>query len=310
MPVVNRPVVYRVTVPENLAGERLDKALAILLPDLSRRRHREILNRGGVWELDQRIAHPARTVRAGQELTILHPEDFVYPSLQIEQRHVLWEDSDLIAINKEAGWYVQPTAWDRFGNVEAALIAFFQGRWGKPPKLHLLHRLDRETSGVLIVSKTGRVNGPMQRLWSEGKVNKRYRFLCRGEVPEKWSCNEPLGPGPGGKYRIDAVKGKAAQTDFARMATSSVAGDIFSEAEAIPLTGRTHQIRIHATCTGFPILGDTRYDGPDVPGAERTMLHAAALRFTHPFTGKSIELEARPPEDYRRLAASLGLDDK
>lgn len=295
----DKPVTYRVTVPAELAGERLDKAVPALVPGISRTRAREILTRGGVWSHDQRMRAQSRPVEAGMPLIIVHPPEFRYPELVLGEADVLWEDDFLIAIRKQAGWYVQPTAWDVFGNIEHALGVFLQTR-GPKPRLHLTHRLDRDTSGVLIVAKRPEINGPMQRLWSSGGVTKIYNALVAGRAPEQFTADEPLGPGPGARYRVDLQKGKPARTEFRRLGAGAAA----SELEARPLTGRTHQIRIHAAHAGFPLLGDARYGGATQwAGApvSRVMLHARTLAFRHPKNQQEIVLEADPPEDYRSL---------
>lgn len=297
---VDKPITYRVTVPPELAGERLDKAVPALVPGLSRTRTREILTRGGVWAQDQRLRTQSQPVTAGMSLIIVHPPEFRYPELALGAGDVLWEDDFLIAIRKQAGWYVQPTAWDVFGNIEHALGVFLQTRGGGKPRLHLTHRLDRDTSGVLIVAKRPEINGPMQRLWSSGGVTKIYHALVKGVAPEAFTADEPLGPGPNARYRVDTQKGKPARTEFRRLAAGAAA----SELEARPLTGRTHQIRIHAAHAGYPLLGDARYGGPTQWAGEsvaRVMLHARRLAFRHPKNQQEIVLEAEPPADYQAL---------
>lgn len=297
---VDKPITYRVAVPPELAGERLDKAVAALVPGLSRTRVREILTRGGIWSHDQRLRTQSLAVTAGMPLIVVHPPEFRYPELTLGAGDIMWEDDFLVALRKQAGWYVQPTAWDLFGNIEHALHEFLQARGGGKPRLHLTHRLDRDTSGVLIVSKRPDINGPMQRLWSGGGVEKLYVALVKGVAPERFTADEPLGPGPNARYRVDMQKGKPAKTEFRRLAAGAAA----SELEARPLTGRTHQIRIHAAHAGHPLLGDARYGGPttwDGSPVARVMLHAKRLAFRHPKNQQAIALEAEPPEDYRAL---------
>jgi 23S rRNA pseudouridine1911/1915/1917 synthase len=308
----SKPIVERVTVPPELAGQRLDQVIPALVPALSRRRARDILTRGGVWTGDQRIRTQSLEVAAGMPLIIVYPPDFKYRELTIQASDVLWEDRWLIALRKGAGWYVQPTSWDIFGNMERALADFLVQREGlKSTKLHLTHRLDRDTSGVMIVAKEPEINGPMQRLWSSGGVTKIYTALVVGHPPAEWECNEPLGPGGHAQYKVDhSSQGRSAQTFFRTLSLSSNQQDAVAEIEARPQTGRTHQIRIHAAHTGHTLLGDERYEGPyEIGGhiAARVMLHAAALYFRHPMTGEAIRLEAAPPKDYADLKAALGL---
>ena len=300
----DRPVTHRVTATPALQGERIDKALAALIPSVSRRQIRDILVRGGVWNGIHRIRSQCLPVAAGDVLVLVHPPGFIYPEVHLTAAHILWEDPWLVALNKEAGWYVQPNPWDVFGNVEQALIDFLQTREGKKPRLHLTHRLDRDTSGVLIVSRSPDINAQLQKLWNSGGVEKIYRALVSGHPQAEWSCSEPLGPGPNAKHRVDAVKGKPAHTDFKTLRTAGSAEGPWAEIEARPRTGRTHQIRIHAAHTGHPLLGDPRYGGPEQLGGRpvsRVMLHAASLTLRHPKTGEAIRLEAPVPADYAAL---------
>lgn len=301
---VDKPITHRVTVPPELAGERIDKALARLVPGLSRTRAREVLLRGGVWTGDQRVRAQSLAVTAEMPLTVVYPPGFAYPTLTLEAGDVLWEDEWLIALRKQAGWYVQPTAWDLFGNVEHALQSMLDARGGRRGRLHLTHRLDRDTSGVLIVSKRPEINGPMQKLWSGGGVDKRYLALVAGVPPEAFTGDAPLGPGPNARHRVDPVGGRPARTEFRRLAAGSSAAEI----EARPLTGRTHQIRIHAAHAGHPLLGDVRYGGPAAWGeapVERFMLHARSLAFRHPKTGRDTVLETPPPADYAAVREAV-----
>jgi 23S rRNA pseudouridine1911/1915/1917 synthase len=304
-----RPHTLRATVPATLAGERLDKAIPVLFPAVSRTKARTILTHGGVWQGDRRIKTVSMQVTEGMELVVVYPPDFVYPSLTLGEHDILWEDEWLLALRKQAGWYVQPTAWDIFGNVEHALHDFLRAGNTKGVKLHLTHRLDRETSGVLIVSKRPEINGKMQRLWSTGGVEKRYLALVAGAPASDWTSDEPLGPGPNAKYRVDRERGRAALTLFTVLSKSP--GEAYAEVEAEPKTGRTHQIRIHAAHHGHPLLGDVRYGGPAAVNehpVERVMLHSRRLAFRHPVTGAAVTLEAEPPADYvatRSAALSL-----
>jgi RluA family pseudouridine synthase len=295
---LDHPVTSRVRVPATLAGERIDRAIAELAPTLSRRRARDILLRGGVWIGGKRVRSQNQPVVANDELTIIHPPAFQYPQITITDEDILWEDDWFVAIRKAPGWYVQMTPWDVFGNVEHAVNEFMRTKRNHHTPIHLVHRLDRDTSGVLLVSRNPVVNAPIQKLWGEGKVEKIYIALVAGAPPDSWQSDEPLGPGPNARYRVDPIAGKPALTLFQ---TRRRAGGI-AEIEARPKTGRTHQIRIHAAHTGHPLLGDARYGGPmqvDDHPVERIMLHAESLAFRHPRTGANLKLQAEPPADYQ-----------
>ena len=137
----------------------------------------------------------------------------------------------------------------------------------------------------------------MQRQWSSGRVQKTYLALVAGTPPDQWECHEPIGPGPHARYRIDHEKGRPAETAFETI----LRGPGAAEVRALPRTGRTHQIRLHAQHAGSPLLGDVRYGGPAYwQGLQiaRTMLHATELQFQHPKTGQTIQLHADTPADY------------
>lgn len=293
-----RTIVVTRCVPPDLAGERLDRIVAALLPNVSRRQAREIVLRGGVWQGDRRIRTQSLALPAGEMLTIVYPEGFDYPSVTLKATDILWEDAWLMAIYKQPGWYIQPTPWDVFGNVEHAVQLWLDAHGGG--RVHLTHRLDRDTSGVLLISKRPEINRPMQRIWESGDIEKRYTALVCGVPPLAWSCDAPVGPGPQARQRIDLQRGRPALTQFQTLACTEAAAEI----EALPATGRTHQIRVHAAHTGFPLLGDTRYGGPSHWRGhviERAMLHAASLRFRHPKTGGLVDLACPAPLDYQKL---------
>ncbi len=269
--------------------------------------------RGGVWLDERRIEDPEVQVTSGAMLTLRLPPAGGYAELELSAADLAYEDEWLLAVHKGQGWYVGPTPWDTHGNLLAALGRYLAARDGVAPTLHLAHRLDRDTSGVLLVSKAPVVNAPLQVAFAGGLVGKRYLGLCAG-APEWEGLGLRTGHGRGARgrwrlYPIDELgralpagggRVKEARTELAVVAHLPEAALL----AATLLTGRTHQIRLHCAAAGHPLLGDARYGGPssyqgrELPGH---MLHAASLRLAHPITGAPLELSSPLPELFRNL---------
>ncbi|WP_284360209.1 RluA family pseudouridine synthase [Candidatus Phycosocius spiralis] len=239
------------------------------------------------------------------------------PPRQLTPQHQNWirslliyEDSALLAFNKPSGLAVQ-------GGSGIAidfdfLLGAFANRKGHRPKL--VHRLDRETSGLLIVAKTSPAAAHLSAQFASRSLSKRYLALVAGEVAEtRGEIALPLVKINSGGLdlmrpaRENDQDPQAARTDY-RVLAKSVAASLI---EAAPHTGRMHQIRVHMAAFGHAILGDTKYGGLMVAGGKpcpRLMLHAFALDFTHPDTGAPMHLSVAPPSDLIEMAQHLGLD--
>lgn len=271
--------------------------------------------RGGAWLDGRRVADPAAPAPAGATLTLRLPPAGGYPELALTSAALLYEDEWLLAVDKAAGWYVGATPWDVRGNVLAALGRFLAARDGAAPPLHLAHQLDRDTSGVLLVSKAPAANAPLQAAFAGGRVAKTYRCLCAG-LPawESLELHTGHGRSAGGRWRVYPLEElgralpagggqvKAARTALvveARLADAALV-------RALPATGRTHQIRLHTAHAGHPLLGDTRYGGPAHYGARALpghLLHANLLRLDHPLSGAPLVLESPLPAIFHELLA-------
>lgn len=297
----------RATVPPELAGATVryaSLALGIATADEWETRFRH----GGIWRDKWRVADAEMRVEEGTVLTVHQPPAGHYPEVEIAPEHVLYEDETLIALNKQPGVYVHVTPWDTHGNVLAALRRWLSRRDGLTPHLHLAHQLDRDTSGVLLLTKDSRANAPLQHMFANRLVTKQYDAICCGVFAEDSVVIETgHGRGEHGLFRIYPIEEVGQPLPLGNhrvkyMATEFSVRKRFAfatEAQAAPRTGRTHQIRLHLQALGHPLLGDTRYKGLSSVGdlaVSHHLLHAQRLSLWHPLRKETLELTApRPP---------------
>ena len=217
---------------------------------------------------------------------------------------ILYEDRSVMAIDKPAGWMLVPMTWQKTDrNLPAAILSSIASRahWARSRNLKFLqnvHRLDAETTGILLMVKSAGAARPLSKLFESRQMDKRYLVVVQGRPTEnEWVCQQSLGPDPQriGRVRVDSVEGKPAETHFRVIKI----GDVHSLLEATPFTGRTHQIRVHAAESGYPVAGDTTYgDAPYVRGNPPPMgLRAIYLAYTNPFDRKRVVIEA-PVKDF------------
>lgn len=269
--------------------------------------------RGGAWVDGRRVTDPGERVGLGEVVTLRLPPGGVYADVALGAADIAYEDEWLVALHKAAGWYAAPTPWDVTGNVLAALGRFLVARDGAAPSLHLAHRLDRDTSGVLLVSRAQTANGALQAAFAARQVTKHYTCLCAG-VPAWTQLDLRTGHGrsANGRWRVYALdevgmelpsgggRVKEASSSFTREGV--LAGAALLGAE--PHTGRTHQLRLHLAHLGHPILGDARYGGPTTYAGRPLaghLLHAGLLRLPHPISGAALEIASPLPKAFRKL---------
>jgi len=301
------------------AGERLDVFLAAKL-GRSRSQVQALLKAGRV-HLEPATAKSAASyrLRAGDSVTIEpQPEVARGPDLAGEAipLEILYEDAAMLALNKQPGLVVHPAAGNWSGTLVNALIhhrgAQLAARGGAE-RLGIVHRLDKDTSGVILIAKTDEAHEKLSRAFAERELKKFYRALCVGKFRQaSGECRGAIGRHPVDRKKMavkkDSAHGRSAWTDYRVLAQ----GKHGAEVECLLHTGRTHQIRVHLAHLGHPIWGDTLYGrarGPtnDIPAA-RQMLHAARIEFAHPISGRPLTIEAPLPADYVQcLEAMLGL---
>ena len=288
-------------------GERLDVFLARRLDDSSRSQVRRLID-DGLARVDGELERASYRLRFG-EMVAVHEHNAAPLEAAVEiDLQVVYEDSQLAVIDKPAGLTVHPAPGER----EATLIAALLATWpeiaalaeGESDALRpgLAHRLDRDTTGLLMVAKTEQALESLRDQLRERSIEKRYLTIVAGiPDPEAGLIDAPLGRDPADPRRMAVVeRGRPAQTGYRiteRFTDASVL-------ECDLITGRTHQIRVHLAAIGHPIAGDAMY-GFESALIERQALHARSLAFDHPISGERISLQAEPPADIRRLLAAL-----
>jgi len=292
-------------VPEALAGLRLDKALARMFPEHSRNRLQRWLKDGQV-SLDSRSAKPKEKIWGGERVEIRAEPDPSQRSHRPEriELDIVHEDDDILVINKPAGLVVHPGNGNWNGTLLNALL-HHSPKLGALPRAGIVHRLDKDTSGLLVVAKTVEAHTALVRQLQARTVKREYLALVHGSVRGGGEVSAPVGRDPRNRVRMAVVAtGRAALTRYRvvrRFARASLL-------ECSLDTGRTHQIRVHMQSLGHPLVGDPVYRrgrGAEATALKRQALHAARLEFAHPTSGARQRFEARLPEDFRLLLDSL-----
>ena len=288
----------KLVIPLELAGQRLDLALARLLPDESRSRLARLIEEGHVL-VDGRQAQASLKVKSGEHVDVVlapRPTDAAHRAEAIDLA-VVHEDEHLLVIDKPAGLVVHPGSGNWSGTMLNALLHHAKGA-GELPRAGIVHRLDKDTSGLLVVAKTEAAQASLVRQLQARTVKRTYLALARGTVAEGGTIDAPIGRHPVQRTRMAVVaSGKPAVTHY-RVKRRFAAHTLL---ECTLETGRTHQIRVHLAWIGHPIEGDAVYAGKARGAFRRQALHAWKLAFEHPATGKAVRFEAPLPGDFKAL---------
>ena len=299
------------------AGQRLDRFLVSQLPELSRARIQSLMDEGRV-QVDGASRRASHRVAPGEHVTVEIPPP---PPAGVEAEaiplDVLYEDADVAVVNKPAGMIVHPGAGANAGTLVAALLHRFGSGGlstiGGPLRPGIVHRLDKDTSGAIIVARTDEAHRKLVEDFQERLVQKTYVALLHGKIKgEAGTVDFPVSRDLRRRSRMTARRreGRAARTDWrVRLRLGA-----FTFVEADLRTGRTHQIRVHFSALGCPVVGDTLYGAPRQERAAsqllaplgRNFLHAARVAFDHPRTAKRIEIRAPLPAELRDYLVALG----
>jgi 23S rRNA pseudouridine1911/1915/1917 synthase len=305
------------TIPGDLAGLRLDQALAQMFPDYSRSRLKSWLLDGAVL-VDGASLKPRDRVEGGEEvLLIAAPEIVVVSEPEALALDIAFEDDALLVINKPAGLVVHPGAGNLSGTLLNGLLHHVPAL-AELPRAGIIHRIDKDTTGLLLVAKTLPAHTALIRALAERRVSRHYVAICNGVLTGGGRIDVPIGRHPVDRKRM-AVRedGKAALTRYTVAERFRGHTRVKVELE----TGRTHQIRVHFAHQRRALLGDPVYGGrlslpkgatepliAALRGFRRQALHAARLGFAHPVTGRPVEVDAPLPADLAAVLAVLRED--
>jgi 23S rRNA pseudouridine1911/1915/1917 synthase len=290
------------TIPAELAGLRLDQALARLIPDESRSRLARLIEEGRVHVDGEAIA-AKRKLKSGEAVEVaLAPrrEETAHAPEPIELAMV-HEDGDILVVDKPAGLVVHPGSGNWAGTLLNALL-HHAPQLQSLARAGIVHRLDKDTSGLLVVAKNEPAQLALVRQMQARSVKRTYLALVRGKIAARGTVDKPIG-----RHRVQRTKmavvaaGKPAITHY-RVKTALPRHTLL---ECELETGRTHQIRVHLASIGHPIEGDPVYGGRGEARLGRQALHAWKLAFDHPRTGKRVSFQAPPPADFTALLAAL-----
>jgi 23S rRNA pseudouridine1911/1915/1917 synthase len=308
------------TIPDEQAGARLDSVLATLLPQQSRSQIQRLIKDGRVQVAGVRAdkVKASLPVEAGQEVAIDMPPPA--PAAAVPQAlplDVVYEDGDIVVVNKAAGMVVHPAAGHADGTLVNALLHHVDDLSGIGGELRpgIVHRLDKGTSGLMVVAKHDAAHEALAAQFEERHVEKEYVALVWGVLSPGRRIEEPIGRDPNNRQRM-STRARRARTAVSRITWAEPFPGVCLVGVGIA-TGRTHQIRVHLSGIGHPIVGDALYGGVHrrvppqlraVQKLERPFLHAAKLAFAHPRDGRPLAFEAPLPDDLSAVLEALRHD--
>lgn len=294
-----------VVVGREQHGHRLDKVLVQVAPEFSRNYLQSLVEAGHARVAGRAVLQPSRKLQLGQLLSI----DLV-PTQQSQAFRaepvpvpVVFEDEHLIVVDKPAGLVVHPAAGNWSGTLLNGLLAHHPGA-AALPRAGIVHRLDKDTSGLMVVGKTLQAVTALTRAIAARDVHREYLALVHGDFGAGQArIDAPIGRDPQSRVRMAVVaSGKEARTDVQRVA----AIDGFTALRCTLHTGRTHQIRVHLSSRGHPLVGDAVYGGSPALGMQRQALHAVRLSLAHPSTGEVAAFAVAPPDDFSVAWSQVG----
>ncbi|WP_414650020.1 23S rRNA pseudouridine(1911/1915/1917) synthase RluD [Dokdonella sp.] len=306
-------------VPDALAGRRFDQALAELFPDYSRSRLTAWVKAGAV-RLDGEVVAPRHILRGGESVELdVRMEREIGAQAEEIPLDIRYEDAEVIVVNKPPGLVVHPGAGNPAGTLQNALL-HHDPKLAEIPRGGIVHRLDKDTSGLMVVARTLRAHTSLVEQLSERDVHRQYAAIVYGAMVAGGRVDAPIG-----RHAHDRLK-QAVREDGRDAVTHYRVRERFRAMTLVECrleTGRTHQIRVHMAHVRHPLVGDAQYGGllklpkgatPELASAlrgfRRQALHAEKLEFAHPKTGKPVAVEAERPADMEALLVALRADSR
>ena len=304
-------------IPLEMAGERLDKVLAGSLPDYSRNRLKAWVEAGAVM-VDGKVTKARYLLHGGENIKVFPqemPEQFAFSPEDI-LLDVVYEDDSIIVVNKPPGLVVHPAAGNWSGTLLNGLL-FRYPELKLLPRAGIVHRLDKDTSGLMVVARTSQAQTSLVRQLQDRTVGRRYLAWVWGDAPSQGKVLASVGRDQRDRLKMAAgsPQGKPAATLFRRLAKGLVGESVVALLECRLETGRTHQIRVHLESLGFPLVGDPVYR-KKTPGAAKNLtfsrqaLHAFALSLQHPVKNEVMTWFRLPPQDIFDLLPLLGMTEE
>ena len=304
-------------IPLEMAGERLDKVLAGSLPDYSRNRLKAWVETGAVM-VDGKVTKARYLLHGGESIKVFPqemPEQFAFSPEDIPL-DIVYEDEAVIVVNKPPGLVVHPAAGNWSGTLLNGLL-FHYPELKLLPRAGIVHRLDKDTSGLMVVARTSQAQTSLVRQLQDRTVGRRYLAWVWGDAPSQGKVLATVGRDQRDRLKMAAgsPQGKPAATLFRRLAKGLVGESAVALLECRLETGRTHQIRVHLESLGFPLIGDPVYR-KKAPGAAKNLLfnrqalHAFALSLQHPVKNELMTWFRLPPQDLIDLLPQLGMNEE
>ena len=301
------------TIEDEDGGERLDRVLARRCPTHSRTALQRWIEEGRVEQAGEVVTRKTKAIAGADIVVYPSPPEAPHAEPQALPLEVVFEDDCLLIINKQAGLVVHPGPGHPDGTLVNALVHHAKVRGGSDPlRPGIVHRLDKDTSGVMVVAKTPLVHERLVEMFQAHQLERAYLAIALGRTPSKHTFETLHGRHPVHRKRFTTrlTRGRRAVTHLQTLAVAPAASLVRCRLE----TGRTHQIRVHLSEAGHPLLGDPLYGASIRDAAVRRIsaelgrqaLHASVLGLRHPMTGEALYFETEPPEDFDRAWLQLG----